>query len=121
MKHVALIAAGMLTAMPAMADGPNTIGLMRDSDGLVISVLYPVDWIGGPGGIYYTMGGEAVSFSNDAGGMTASAGGTAYQVEAKGADIWLLDPTTGTRLATERHTAPDAAGLRVNPAAFDIE
>ncbi|MEO8240852.1 MAG: hypothetical protein ABI832_01000 [bacterium] len=153
-----MCSAVVLAGLPALAGpvstviSPNVIMLMRDSDGVVISVIHPVEYwyrgnAGGPGGVIYTLDGHVLEFSggpfNTAGGgpiamMDGAAGGAMnpaaaptvvvgnvrYNVEADGMDLWLVDPATGRRLATERRVSqagPDAAGHSVNPTAFTLE
>jgi hypothetical protein len=136
-----------LTAVAGPIDGARpsaAMTLMRDSDGMVISVIRPVEYGTWPtwierGVIYYTMGGQVLDFSGAPGGVTTggtdmasvqtttptvAVDGTTYTVEAQGAEIWLIDPATGQRHATQRRvagTAPDAAGHTVNPTAFKLE
>jgi hypothetical protein len=136
----ALISALALTVigMPAVSGPVSTIMLFRDSDGIVISVNNPVVYYGPPiavGGVYYTLGGHVIEFSASPGVMnagmasdnaapTAQVGGVTYKVESSGDQVWLRDPATGQRYATERRVAaaaPDAAGLKVNPVAYALD
>jgi len=128
-----------LAAVPVLA-GPIVVSpqlLLRDSDGIVISVLHPVDYGPipggvGPGGVYYTFNGEVVPMtggvtagvSSPTAGPTMEIGGATYQVEASGGEVWLRDLATGQRYAAEKRIAaiaPDAVGLKVNPNAFALD
>lgn len=154
MKTSCILAGLMLTtlAQPLLADSavivmkpPLTI--FRDSDGIVISVIHPIDYYSpfpddvSGGHVIYTMGGVPLEFSagpgvtmdNAAGGgplggmaaggvgPTAVVGGTIYKVEVSGNDVWLRDPVTGARYATERRVATVQGGLQVNPNGFAME
>ena len=147
MKTLVLLAGLMLsTAQPLLADNAvisvkPSLMIFRDSDGIVISVLHPIDYytpmtgVGTIGGVVYTMGGVELEFSGGPGvtirgdtagggvmtagvGTTAVVGGTSYKVEVSGNDIWLRDPVTGARYATEQRMA---SGLQVNPNGFAME
>lgn len=147
LKSILVFGAVVLTGLPVIAD-PNTTVirpttgafLLRDSDGVVISVIHPVDY-GFPGTdgptsvVYYTFDGRVLEFSGlpvaatDGGTQTvgtpsAVVGNTRYSVESNGVEVWLIDPATGKRFATERRmseVAPDAVGHKVNPTAFSLE
>ena len=139
-------------AAPALANPVISLPpLLRDSDGIVISVLDVIDVYPyfttaggvGPGEVFYTFGGEVSAATGGAtpqmgsvllGGaelLTAGAagrvldiGGVSYLVEVAGERIWLRDIATGTRYAAARHIAPvtpDALGLVVNPASFALD
>ena len=130
-----------LASAPALAD-PTGIMLMRDSDGIVISVIHPIDFVPMvtdllPGGIYYTFRGEVLSETgggvmmpgvamNDgpmvqSGGLqtaaavaaqTVNVGGAVYQVEALNGKVWLRDTATGQRFAAQQHVVPAAADAK---------
>ena len=158
-KHTRVLVALLATAaLPAFAEDPQ-IGMvdpmpgpayfMRDSDGLVISILTLYDFGGETGGvlpgeIYYSVGGgdpqlprggsaldgqqvfldgtELVNIG--AQGGVVEIDGSSYRVETEGDRIWLRDVATGMRLATARHVAPmspDRKGLSVNPAQFGLD
>ena len=133
-----------LLALPAVAapiatrpvfTPPIMIALPRDSDGIVISVIHPVDYFPltpglQPGGIMYTFNGAVIQYAagpgvmmagpgvmtSAAGGPTVQMDGATYRVEANGDKVWLRDLATGQRFATERSVAavaPDAVGLKV--------
>lgn len=142
MKVFVLCAGVMLAATPGLADvKPTGIMWMRDSDGIVISVLHPGDYgpwytnLGGIGGVIYTMDGHVLEFSAGPGGPvtsmsgsgtlgpTAMVDGTAYKVEVSGQDVWLRDPATGILHPTERRMAKatGAEGLAVNPNGFALD
>ena len=149
MKTLFLLAGlALATAQPLLADSAVKPGLMifRDSDGIVISVLHPIDYftpipgVSTTGGVVYTMGGVELEFSagpggvmadNMSGGINAGAGvgptavvaGTTYKVEVSGTDVWLRDPVTGARYATEQRVASvqNINGLTVNPNGFAME
>lgn len=149
-----------LAATPALAE-PSKGMLPRDSDGIVISIIYPVDHYtysgeNGTGGVYYTFRDLTVDVKSGLGttmdtmpgltsgsvsdgavffggaelgaaladGSTLEFGGASYRVEAAGGKVWLRDIATGQRYAAVRHvlpTAPDAAGLSVNPVAYALD
>ena len=156
MKTSSMLASLVLTtlalttlAQSALAD--NTVLIMkppltifRDSDGIVISVIHPIDYFNPVPGVIlgghviYTMGGVPLEFSagpgvtmeNAAGGgpmtaggpgTTAVVGGTTYKVEVSGTDVWLRDPATGARYATERRVAAVQGGMQVNPNGFAMQ
>ena len=131
MKIIAGMALALMAALPVQADQVRPgIMVMRDSDGIVISVLNPVNYFTPMpgGGVVYVMGGHVVDFSGSprvaesgAGvlGPTAVVAGTTYQVEVSGSDVWLLDPATGLRHAARR--VAEAGGLQVNPDGFAME
>lgn len=159
MKTSCILAGLVLTtlAQPILADSTVVtmkppLMIFRDSDGIVISVIHPIDYYSpfpgdvSGGHVIYTMGGVPLEFSagpgvtmdNAAGGgpiaagglgpmaaggvgPTAVVGGTIYKVEVSGNDIWLRDPVTGTRYATERRLAAVQGGLQVNPNGFAME
>ncbi len=122
---------------------PVMIALPRDSDGIVISVIHPVDYIPllpglHPGGILYTFNGAVIEYAagpgvmmagpgvmtSAAGGPTVQMDGMSYRVETKAGEVWLRDLATGRRFATEQTVAvaaPDAAGLNVNPTVFALD
>ncbi len=126
-------------AAPAAADPWAGTTWLRDSDGIVISVLDPVDYLPIWGGIkfgdihyYYTFRGDVLEMASATGGGVSSeglassvaVGGTTYEVEVSGTKIWLKDPANGRRFPAERRVAlvaPDAKGLRVNPAVFALD
>lgn len=126
-------------AAPAAADPWAGTTWLRDSDGIVISVLDPVDYLPVWGGIksgdiyyYYTFRGDVLEMASATGGGVSSeglassvaVGGTTYEVEVSGTKIWLKDPANGRRFAAERRialVAPDAKGLRVNPTVFALD
>jgi hypothetical protein len=131
----------ILAAQPVLADRLATgIMLMRDSDGIVISVIHPLDYATFPpvfagGGVVYMLGGHVLEFSTGPGvmvmdmagggaagsvGPTAVVAGTTYRVEAKGLDLWLIDPVTGQRHATQRMASMPGAA-RVNPNGFAMD
>ena len=129
----------LILAAPAVADPWAGTTLFRDSDGIVISILHPVDylpiWDGiKPGEVYYyyTFRGDVLEMASATGGGVSSEGlsssvavdGTTYEVEVSGTKIWLKDPANGRRFAAERRiglVAPDAKGLRVNPTVFALD
>ncbi len=129
----------LILAAPAVADPWAGTTWLRDSDGIVISVLDPVDYLPIWGGIksgdfyyYYTFRGDVLEMASATGGQMTSGGlsssvavgGTTYEVEVSGAKIWLKDPANGRRFAAERRVAlvaPDAKGLRVNPTVFALD
>ena len=138
-----LTGCALMLAQPVLAQPVTLMMIPRDSDGIVISVLHPVDYFltGGTtnGGVVYTMGGVEVQFSHGAGGVSDTAGGpvtidmvqrdhtatvgaTTYKVEMSGTVVYLRDPVTGALYATQRvANVNDANGLEVNPIAFALE
>lgn len=134
-----VICAMMPVALPAVAGPvPSGIMLMRDSDGIVISVVHPLDYFVLPpgteaGGVYYTFRGQVLDFSAGAGGLTpggtttaslaganagsvtggalaatAQVGGVTYRVETDAKGVWLVDPVTKHRFSAERRVAQSA-------------
>lgn len=130
----------MLAALPAVAGPvagqvPSGIMLMRDSDGIVISVVHPPIYFAlptglEPGGIYYTFRGQVLDFSAGVGSpttvgvttasltgtnagsgtggptaATAQIGGVTYQVETDAKGVWLVDPVSKRRFSAERRVA----------------
>ena len=140
MKTQIVAALCLLTlAAPAAADAWPGPTWLRDSDGIVISILNPVDYLPIWDGVkwgdiyyYYTFRGDVLEMASATGGGVSSeglassvaVGGTTYEVEVSGAKIWLKDPANGRRFAAERRVArvaPDAKGLRVNPTVFALD
>lgn len=140
MKNQIVASLFVLTlAAPAVADPWAGTMWLRDSDGIVISILNPVDYLPIWDGVkwgevyyYYTFRGDVLEMASATGGGVSSEGlsssvavdGTTYEVEVSGTKIWLKDPANGRRFAAERRiglVAPDAKGLRVNPTVFALD
>ena len=138
-----LTGCALMLAQPVLAQPVSLIMIPRDSDGIVISVLHPVDYfqpgVTTNGGVFYTLGGVEVQFSHGAGGIadtprggpitfdmvqrdqTATVGATTYKVEMAGAAVYLRDPVTGALFPTQVAAMADPNGLKVNPNAFAME
>ena len=131
-----LIGCALMLAQPVLAQPVNTLMIPRDSDGIVISVLHPVDYMyrDVTGGVMYTMGGVKVEFTTTSGGVadsmagstdagpTAMVGSVTYKVEVSGNTVYLRDPATGEIFATQRVAALSGTnGLQVNPNGFAME
>lgn len=112
-----LLASAALMALPAMAETttprPLPALFLRDSDGIVISVIDPIDGIPGgggvlPGGVYYTLGGD---------------GGELSGIESLGQGGTSGLPRTTVLIGGGELLAPDMAGqiLRIAGGDYRIE